>query len=84
MWSAGAEFGRRQNSGCRIPAQAEFWWPYSGDGRFPATTGFRRPDVVGLRRRLDLDDRQLLNYDDRISNMRVRMKSLISENDLRF
>jgi hypothetical protein len=71
----------------------------SGDGRIPAVgfrhrqnsvrrisapSGFRRPDVVGLWRRLDPDDRQLLNSDDRISNMRVRKKSLISENDLRF
>jgi 8-oxo-dGTP pyrophosphatase MutT (NUDIX family) len=70
-----AEFGlpvaglrRRQNSG----------------GRIPALAGFRRPDVVGLLHRLDPEDRQLLNSDDQISNMRVRTKSLISKNDLRF
>jgi hypothetical protein len=44
----------------------------------------RRPDVVGLRRRLDFDDRQLLNSDDRISNIRVRTKGLMKENDLQF
>jgi hypothetical protein len=53
-------------------------------GLILAPAGFWRPDVVGLRRRLDSDDRQLLNSNDRISNMRVRTKSLISENDLRF
>jgi hypothetical protein len=42
------------------------------------------PPVAGFRRRQDSGDRQLLNSDDRISNMRVRTKSLISENDLRF
>jgi hypothetical protein len=61
-------FQCRQNTGDRIPAPA----------------GYQQSDVVGLRRRLDSDDRQLLNSDDRISNVRVRTKSLISENDLRF
>jgi hypothetical protein len=58
-------------------------WPEYG-GQHPAPAGYRRPDVVGLQRRLDSDDRQLLNYDNRISNVRVKMKSLILKNDLRF
>jgi len=57
--------------------------PESGD-QISAPAGYRQPDVVGLRRRLDSNDRQLLNSDNRISNVRVRTKSLISKNDLRF
>jgi hypothetical protein len=53
-------------------------------GRIPAQAGYRRPDVVGLWRRLDSDNRQLLNSDNRISNVRVRTKSLVSEKGLRF
>jgi len=51
----------------RIPA---IFWPESGP---PA--GYRRPDVVGLRRRLDSNDRQLLNSENWISNVCVRIKS---------
>jgi hypothetical protein len=47
------------------------------DGQNPAT-------VTEFRRRLDFDDRQLLNFSNQISNVRARTKSLISENDLRF
>jgi hypothetical protein len=50
----------------------------------PSEARYRRPDVVGLPRQPVSDDRQLLNFDDRISNVRVRTKSLISKNDLRF
>jgi hypothetical protein len=51
---------------------------YSGAGRIPATGCCRTPA------RLDSDDRQLLNSDNRISNVRVRTKSLILKNDLLF
>lgn len=53
-------------------------------GWIPTSAGYRRPEVVGLRRQLDSNDWQLLNSDNRISNVRVRMKSFISENDLQF
>jgi hypothetical protein len=52
--------------------------PDSGAGRIPA------PDVAGLRCRLDSDDQHLLNFNNRVSNVRVMTKNLISENDLRF
>jgi hypothetical protein len=50
----------------------------------PAPIEYRQPDVVRLLRQLDSDDWQLLNSDNRISNVHVRTKSLISKNDLRF
>jgi hypothetical protein len=53
--------------------------PASGDGgRIPEPIRYRRPNIIGLRRRLDSDDQQLLNSDNQISNVRVRTKSLIS------
>jgi hypothetical protein len=64
---------------------AGIWWPESdADHRIPAPAEYQRLDVVELRCRLDSDDQQLLNSDNRISNMRVRTKSLISKNDLQF
>lgn len=52
--------------------------------RIPASAGFQRSDVAGLQRRLDFDDRQLLNSNNWTLNVCVRTNSLISENNLRF
>jgi hypothetical protein len=69
----------------RLSRNPAIFRPASGTGgRIPTSAGYRRPDVVELQHRLDSDDRQLLNSDNRISNVHRRMKSLISENDLRF
>jgi hypothetical protein len=70
-----ASFGR--NLVRRHPAME------AGSCRSPASSVFR-PDVAEIRHHLDSDDRLLLDSDNGISNMRVRTKSLISENDLRF
>jgi hypothetical protein len=76
-----------------LPDSSKQVWPdlvrrhlatVAGCRQIPAPTGPQRPDVTGLRRQLDTDDRQLLNSGNRTSNVRVRTKSLILENDLRF
>jgi pyocin large subunit-like protein len=54
----------------------------TGCRRIPAPAGSRWPDVVGFRRQLDSDDRLLPNSSNQISNMRAKMKCLISENNL--
>jgi hypothetical protein len=65
----------------RLLTMARLWPILAG---ISAPARFRWPDVAEFRRWPDSNDRQLLNSGNRISNERVKTKSLISKNDLRF
>jgi len=56
-----------------------FWpdRPASNHGRILAPAIFQWPDVARFLRRLDSDDGPLPNSDNRISNVRIKTKSLI-------